>query len=52
MIRVLIFTLCVVAAALGVASRAREGSLPSRRVIFVHTGGSFGLFPFGGTLLR
>ncbi len=39
-------------AMLGVATRAREGSLPARRVIFVHTGGSFGLFPFGAALLQ
>lgn len=33
-------------AMLGVATRAREGALPSRRVVFLHTGGAFGLFPF------
>jgi D-cysteine desulfhydrase len=38
-------------AMLGVAERARQDALPARRVIFVHTGGAFGLFPFGVTLL-
>ena len=35
---------------LGLAARARSGSLPSRRVVFVHTGGAFGLFPFAAEL--
>lgn len=34
-------------AMLGLASRALHGPpLPSRRVVFVHTGGSFGIFPY------
>jgi D-cysteine desulfhydrase len=38
-------------AMLGVATRGREpGGLPSRRVVFFHTGGAFGAFPFAGTL--
>jgi len=39
-------------AMLGVATRAAEGALPSRRVVFVHTGGAFGLFPFARSLAR
>jgi D-cysteine desulfhydrase len=36
-------------AMLGLASRALQGPpLPSRRVIFVHTGGAFGIFPYAG----
>jgi D-cysteine desulfhydrase len=31
-------------AMLGVLTRAAEGRLPSRRVVFVHTGGAFGIF--------
>jgi D-cysteine desulfhydrase len=38
-------------AMLGVATRAAEGALPSRRVILVHTGGAFGLFPFARSLV-
>jgi D-cysteine desulfhydrase len=39
-------------AMLGVLSRAREtGGLPSPRVVFIHTGGSFGLFPFAARLV-
>jgi D-cysteine desulfhydrase len=38
-------------AMLGVVSRAREtGGLPAPRVVFVHTGGAFGLFPFAARL--
>jgi D-cysteine desulfhydrase len=37
-------------AMLGVAARAREGRLPSRRVVLFHTGGAFGLFPFAGQM--
>jgi D-cysteine desulfhydrase len=38
-------------AMLGVAARAREaGGLPSPRVVFFHTGGAFGLFPWAGRL--
>src|SRR5512138_221811 len=33
-------------AMLGVAGRARDGRLPSRRVVLFHTGGAFGAFPF------
>lgn len=38
-------------AMLGVAERAREGSLPSRRVVLLHSGGAFGLFPFAEQLI-
>jgi D-cysteine desulfhydrase len=39
-------------ALLGVASRARQsGGLPSPRVVFFHTGGAFGLFPFSARLV-
>ena len=38
-------------AMLGVATRAAEGALPSRRVVFVHTGGAFGTFPYARRLL-
>jgi D-cysteine desulfhydrase len=38
-------------AMLGVATRAAGGALPSRRVILVHTGGAFGLFPFAPSLV-
>jgi D-cysteine desulfhydrase len=38
-------------ALLGVAGRAREpAGLPSRRVVLLHTGGAFGLFPFAARL--
>jgi D-cysteine desulfhydrase len=37
-------------AMLGVAARAREGRLPSRRVVLFHTGGAFGLFPFAAQM--
>ncbi len=37
-------------AMLGLATRAGEDALPSRRVVFVHTGGAFGLFPFASAL--
>jgi D-cysteine desulfhydrase len=38
-------------AMLGVARRAREpGGLPAARVVFIHTGGAFGLFPFAERL--
>jgi D-cysteine desulfhydrase len=37
-------------AMLGVAARAREGRLPSRRVVLFHTGGAFGIFPFAARL--
>jgi D-cysteine desulfhydrase len=38
-------------AMLGLARRARaEGGLPSRRVVFIHTGGAFGVFPYGRQL--
>ncbi|HSN90128.1 MAG TPA: D-cysteine desulfhydrase family protein [Anaeromyxobacteraceae bacterium] len=37
-------------AMLGLAARSREGSLPGRRVVFLHTGGAFGLFPFARRL--
>jgi len=33
-------------AMLGLATRATERVLPSRRVVFVHTGGAFGTFPY------
>lgn len=40
-------------AMLGVAGRAGEtGGLPARRVVFLHTGGAFGLFPFAAALAR
>ena len=38
-------------AMLGVATRAAEGTLPSRRVVFVHTGGAFGTFPYARRLV-
>ncbi len=38
-------------AMLGVATRAAEGALPSRRVVFVHTGGAFGTFPYARRLV-
>lgn len=39
-------------AMLGVALRAREaGGLPARRVVFLHSGGAFGLFPFASLLV-
>jgi D-cysteine desulfhydrase len=39
-------------AMLGVATRARQpGGLPAPRVVFVHTGGAFGLFPFAASLV-
>ena len=37
-------------AMLGVAARAAEGALPSRRVVMLHTGGAFGTFPFARRL--
>jgi D-cysteine desulfhydrase len=38
-------------AMLGLASRALHGPpLPSRRVVFVHTGGAFGIFPYAAQL--
>lgn len=37
-------------AMLGLATRAKEGALPARRAVFLHTGGAFGLFPFAGVL--
>ncbi|BDG06287.1 D-cysteine desulfhydrase family protein [Anaeromyxobacter oryzae] len=38
-------------AMLGLAARAAEaGGLPGRRVVFLHTGGAFGLFPFAAAL--
>jgi D-cysteine desulfhydrase len=37
-------------AMLGIATRAREGRLASRRVVLFHTGGAFGVFPFAGQL--
>jgi D-cysteine desulfhydrase len=38
-------------AMLGLAGRAREpGGLPAPRVVFFHTGGAFGLFPFANAL--
>lgn len=38
-------------AMLGVAERAgRPGGLPAPRVVFFHTGGAFGLFPFASAL--
>jgi D-cysteine desulfhydrase len=40
-------------AMLGVARRATEpDGLPSSRVVFLHTGGAFGLFPFAERLVR
>jgi D-cysteine desulfhydrase len=39
-------------AMLGVATRARDGALAARRVVFLHTGGAFGLFPFAARLLE
>jgi D-cysteine desulfhydrase len=38
-------------AMLGVAHRAAEGALPSRRVVFVHSGGAFGTFPYARWLV-
>ncbi|MGC3998636.1 MAG: D-cysteine desulfhydrase family protein [Anaeromyxobacter sp.] len=39
-------------AMLGVATRAQQpGGLPSPRVVFFHTGGAFGLFPFASQLV-
>jgi D-cysteine desulfhydrase len=39
-------------AMLGVATRASEpGSLPSGRVVFLHTGGAFGTFPYARSLI-
>lgn len=39
-------------AMLGLAARAREpGALPGRRAVLFHTGGAFGLFPFGARVL-
>lgn len=39
-------------AMLGVATRARQpGGLPSPRVVFFHTGGAFGTFPWASRLL-
>jgi D-cysteine desulfhydrase len=38
-------------AMLGVATRAAEGALPSRRVVFIHTGGAFGTFPYARNLV-
>lgn len=37
-------------AMLGVATRAAEGTLPSRRVVFVHTGGAFGTLAYARQL--
>ena len=38
-------------AMLGVATRARQpGGLSSRRVVLLHTGGAFGLFPFASQM--
>jgi D-cysteine desulfhydrase len=37
-------------AMLGLARRAAAGALPSPRVLLVHTGGAFGLFPFARRL--
>jgi D-cysteine desulfhydrase len=38
-------------AALGLATRAREpGRLPARRVVLLHSGGAFGIFPFARQL--
>jgi D-cysteine desulfhydrase len=37
-------------AMLGLARRARTGGLPGPRVVFLHTGGAFGVFPFAGRL--
>ncbi len=39
-------------AMLGVATRAAEGALPSRRVVMLHTGGAFGTLPFARRLVR
>ncbi len=39
-------------AMLGLARRARAvGGLPSRRVVFIHTGGAFGVFPYARQLV-
>jgi D-cysteine desulfhydrase len=35
---------------LGLAARAKNETLPSRRVVFLHTGGVFGVFPFAAEL--
>jgi D-cysteine desulfhydrase len=37
-------------AMLGVAGRALDGGLPSRRVVLLHSGGAFGAFPFAASL--
>ncbi len=37
-------------AMLGLARRAAAGELPSRRVVFLHTGGGFGVFPYARRL--
>jgi D-cysteine desulfhydrase len=37
-------------AMLGLATRAARGTLPAGRVVFVHTGGAFGTFPFARAL--
>jgi D-cysteine desulfhydrase len=36
---------------LGLAARAKNEALPSRRVVFLHTGGVFGVFPFAAELV-
>ncbi len=38
-------------AMLGLATRAGEGALHSRRVVLFHTGGAFGIFPFAPALV-
>jgi D-cysteine desulfhydrase len=38
-------------AMLGLATRAGEGALPSRRAVLVHTGGAFGTFPYARRLV-
>ena len=38
-------------AMLGLARRARAGLLPGPRVVFIHPGGAFGVFPFAERLL-
>ena len=37
-------------AMVGLAARARSGALPGPRVVFLHTGGAFGVFPFAKPL--
>ena len=38
-------------AMLGLLDHAEKGSMPGRNILFIHTGGVFGLFPFANMLL-